>query len=296
MKWFSVAPINHLTVEPDCSHHMGLGLALAPLPEWVRGDEMMKRLSENDQQGIKEARHAFVAEYEAASLGDPDPNWCGPKPKSIQDSKTELCILANLAFWLSRPSRACFTLVIHAPVFEAPVAQQINCHRPLLCHPNDMKNVFSIDDIELARTLHVGLLKIPRPNPIWTAAHSAWIALHMNVPEVRYALWWIALEALFGPSDARELSYRLAQRISLFLAASRIEAKATFPKVKAAYAFRSKIVHGRWHRSPKSDEFMADTEQFARLSLNRILCDAELAKTFYQSEREAYLDDLVFSN
>jgi hypothetical protein len=258
---------------------------------------MVENLSSTDQEGVKETTHAFIVEYEAGSLGDPDASWKGSPPKSVQETKYELSVLGNLALWLSRPSAVCFTVVLHAPQFGSePTIQQVTRHSPLLCHPNDVETALSLDDITLAQKLHSSLVQIPRQNAIWTAIRAAWFALHMNAEEIRYSLWWIALEALFGPEDARETTYRLSQRIGFFLGGDRTAARELFAKALKGYAFRSKVVHGRWKENPDSDVFMAEAEAFVRRSMNRILQSAELTKMFLEKSREAYLDDLVFSS
>ena len=117
----------------------------------------------------------------------------------------------------------------------------------------------------------------------------------MNIEEIRYSLFWIALEALFGPEDAREITYRLSQRVALFLAKDSSEARALFTKARNGYGFRSKIVHGRWKGNAKSQVLMADAERLVRESLVRLLQDDELMKVFCGKKREAFLDDLVFS-
>jgi hypothetical protein len=294
-RWHTVTPIHNLDVSIGSPVDFGSGLQFAPLPDWIAKDSMVERLSATERQSIQEVRHAFVSEYEAASLGDPDPAWKGSEPKGIQETKYELAVLGNLALWLSCPSPACFTVVLHAPQFESkPVVQQTEQHSPLLCHPIDVSRQLSLADINLAQKLHVALVEIPRQNAIWTAIRSAWFALQMSAEEVRYSLWWIALEALFGPEDPREITYRLSQRIAFFLGQDKTRARDFFSKAKAGYAFRSKVVHGRWKENPDNVKLMADAELFVRTALNRIILDAKLTKAFQEKNRETYLDELVF--
>ena len=116
----------------------------------------------------------------------------------------------------------------------------------------------------------------------------------MNMEPVRFALFWIALEALCGPEDAREITYRLSQRLGFFLGASQSEARELFLKAKKAYGFRSKIVHGRWKEDPENTTRMAETEDLLRRSLVRIMENKDLTATFSGKSRERFLDDLVF--
>src|SRR5262249_426812 len=153
-------------------------------------------------------------------------------------------------------------------------------HSPLLCHPADEDAQPTEDEVQRASTLHDALSKLQRRNAIWTAVRSTWAALQMSTEEVRYLLFWIALEALFGPEDGREITFRLAQRIALFLGQDKAEAQNIYKRVKSGYSFRSQVAHGRWKSNAKSIELMADAESCVRQSLVRILSDAKLTKQF----------------
>ncbi len=294
-KWYTVIPLHNVNLEREASFEFGAGVSLRAVPSWLRADEHIQRLSARDREALEAASHAFVFEYDAASLGDPDPNWKGDEPRSVQESKFELGVLGNLALWLSCPSPVCFGLVFHAPQFgEEPNVQQSEKHSVLLCHPDDLAARPDTANIDLARALYSNLVSVERNNAIWTAIRASWAALKMNMEEVRYSLWWIALEALFGPEDGRDITYRLSQRIALFLGDNRSAAKELFRVAKKGYGFRSRVVHGRWKEESESIQLMAHTEKFLRNSLVRILPNSELKRKFAQKNREAFLDDLVF--
>jgi hypothetical protein len=293
--YHTVVPIHGVTLDPATRVELAGGVAIGPIPPWVRKDKMLEALSEWDRKALEECSHALITTYEAAALGDPDPAWTGSEPKSIQESKYELCLLANLALWLSRPSPVHFTVVVHAPQFGPdPIAQRISRHSPLLCHPRDVDNRVTATDLDLAARLHGALAAVAREGAIWTAVRATWAGLQMNIEAIRYALFWMALEALFGPEDSREITYRLAQRVAFFLGKDRAEAKQLFATTKRGYGFRSKIVHGRWKEETDSEERMAETEELVRRSFSRLLPDDDLKKTFSSKAREAYLDELVF--
>jgi hypothetical protein len=111
---------------------------------------------------------------------------------------------------------------------------------------------------------------------------------------IRCTLFWVALEALFGPEDGREITYRLSQRLGFFLGRDRSEARDLFVTAKRGYAFRSRIVHGNWKKDREGEDRMFEAERFVRQSLLHILQDAELIKKFSSHAREHYLEDLVF--
>jgi hypothetical protein len=298
--YHSVIPLHNLHLVLERAEEFGDGFVLGPLPEWVRADSILKDLNSWDRRRVGEAKLAFRATYDAFALGDPDPEWKGPEPRSIQDAKYEVGVLANFALWLAKPSPAGFTVVVHGPELSSgPHAQRTSTHSPLLSHPRDALGHFTADDLALAARLHVGLVEIlknRRDTGLWTAVRSAWAGLQMNIEAVRCALFWVALEALFGPEDGREITYRLSQRIGFFLGCDRSEARELFTTAKRGYGFRSRIVHGHWKMDPEGEARMAEVEQFLRRSFNRILGDIGLVKIFAERARERFLDDLVFNN
>lgn len=298
--YHTVVPLHNLHLDLERLEEFGGGFVLGPLPEWVRADSILKDLNKWDQRRVGDAKWAFSATYEAFALGDPDPDWKGLDPRAIQDAKYEVGVLANFALWLAKPSPAGFTVVVHGPEHSSgPLAQRASTHSPLLCHPRDVLGHVTADDVALAARLHVGLVEIVkerRDTGLWTAVRSAWAGLQMNIEAVRCALFRVALEALFGPEDGREITYRLSQRIAFFLGRDRSEARELFTTAKRGYAFRSRIVHGHWKKDPEGEARMAEAEQLLRRSFTRILGDDELVKTFAERARERFLDDLVFAN
>ena len=101
-----------------------------------------------------------------------------------------------------------------------------------------------MSDIENTRKIFAGIKTVKMQGATWVAIYSLITALMERTWEVRYLLFWIALEALFGSDDPREITYRLSQRTSLFLGRNKEEAKGLYPRVKEGYGWRSKVVHG----------------------------------------------------
>src|SRR5258708_5863816 len=110
-QYTTVIPIHNVELTPTVSHQFAGGLTLAAVPTWVSGQEMLKGLSFHDGEAVEEATHAFVLTYPADALGSPDPDWKGPQPKSIQEAKYEVGLMANLALWLAKASPVCFGVV-----------------------------------------------------------------------------------------------------------------------------------------------------------------------------------------
>jgi hypothetical protein len=291
----AVAPVHNVDLALGLNVEFGGGLRLTALPPWVQKQGLLDAFSRRDREAVREAKQAFIITYEAGALGEADPNWNGAYPRPIQETKYDLCLLGNLALWLSRPSPVCLSVCIHAPEFDVePVAQQIEGFPTALCHPQDVPARVTTSDLALAQRLHMGLVAISRTSAIFTAIRATLAGLQMNLEAVRYALFWMALEALFGPEDAREITFRLSQRVAFFLAGTRSDAKKLFVTCKKGYALRSKIVHGRWNEIPDSTSRMADAETLVRRSLARLLEERDLAETFSGTARETFLDELVF--
>jgi hypothetical protein len=299
---FTVVPLHDLHLPVGSRIPFGNGFVLQDVPDWLKEDaDILADINRHDRQATLDAKHALVAEYEAEGLGSPDP-WQGKKSKSIQELKFQSAMLANLALWLRQPSPVSFTVCFHAlsrPVpnqaEKIPVILEVQTHTRLFCHPNDAENPVLPKHVVKAGELHAILSTIPRKNPVWEALRAIWAALTMYSPDYRYPLFWMGLEALFGADDSSEIGYKLAQRISFFLADNPSDARDLFKKVKTCYEMRSTIIHGRWKDDPKINTVMADTEAIFRTVLRRLLENPEMLRTFLSKHRDSLLEEWVFS-
>jgi hypothetical protein len=296
--WKQQLPDKYLTIVTahniDLSETITFGddISLQKLPDWILSHEWLKRLSSNEQELVQDCKNAFVTEYPCSTLGEPDQRW--PNNKSKQLAKYELVCLANLTLWLANPTPATVGLVFHSYKTDGTwEVQQSRKASRLLCHPDDSERRLTQREILMASALHKQLAALHIEGG-WTPASAAWSALQTNSELIRYLLMWIALEALFGPDDGREMTFRLAQRIGLFLGSDRAEAQKMFAKAKKGYALRSKVAHGRWKYSPDTTERMAECEQMLRHSLLKLLPDNSLMEIFLGNTREEYLDRLAF--
>jgi hypothetical protein len=91
---FTVVPLHNLELESGTRAEFGDGFIFQDVPEWLKNEPILKDISRHDRQGVADARHALVAEYEAAAIGTPDPSWKGKNPKSFQELKFQSAILA----------------------------------------------------------------------------------------------------------------------------------------------------------------------------------------------------------
>ena len=299
---FTVVPLHNLSLPVGTRAEFGSGFIFQDVPQWVKDEPILRDLNRHDRQSVLDAKHALVAEYDAPSIGHPDPSWQGKKPKGIQNVKFEAAILANFALWLRQPSTVCFSVGFHALSWtipgeseKKPIILQIQNETTLFCHPSDFQNVVTADHVVKAGKLHIVLSSIPRKNSVWEALRSCWAALTSYPPDHRYPLFWMALESLFGADDTSEIGYKLAQRIAFFLAENPADARDLFRKVKTCYKMRSTIIHGRWKDDPKIETVMADTEVIVRTVFRRLLDDPEMLRTFVSKDRNEFLEDWVFS-
>ena len=89
---------------------------------------------------------------------------------------------------------------------------------------------------------------------------------------------WIALEALFSPSDKREVTYRIALRLAHFIADPGDEREEVYRTTLDSYDVRSEVIHGRkltLRRTKKlkldSFEVLRRTEDYLRRCLWKIV-------------------------
>lgn len=296
-QWQAIIPVYGVYPGEEQRVEFAGGLTLGVMPDWVSDDPWLKVLSRQDQYAIKEATHGFIANYEAERFNSPDPTWKYPGGQSISEVKHGLAMWANLALWLSHPSPAHLIHALYADVTDA--YPQIKGSQPfprIFHHAKDAIQSPSAEDIELARRLHLSMERLERKGSVWSALQANWVALQMGADIIRYPLFWMALESLFGPEQAAgEIAYKLSQRIAFFLSGDRSNARAIYKMAKNGYGYRSAIVHGRWKERKESQTLLAEVETLTRESLLRLLLDGDLLKVFAgKNSRDAYLDDLVF--
>ena len=276
--------------ELDEPFDLGNEVLLSPLPAWLRDREAISHLSLHDRDVLQRmARLALVVDpWAVARL---DPGLIRPSEDRIR--------VTNLALWLARPSNANFDLLLRGRQdregrWFIPSYQHPEHLRP---HVNDLNTELSRDDLQAARDINIAISRLSTDSATWAALRATWRALTEPWWEERYLLLWIALEALFGPEDARETTYRLCQRLALFLEDG-TRAREVFAAAKEGYACRSKIAHGlRKQRlgDQKSTALLADAEQLVRRAVLTILRSDHYTKTFgSRTEREHFLDQLAF--
>lgn len=300
--WLTFAPVQpnwHLPEGIALPYRFSDRVSYRAIPEWVflddRVDDLRSKIREKMQAG---ETHCIAVEYEADALGSPDPDRTGERPRAIQNSAADLIHYVNLAFWLARPTSLSFSLVVHAVNHGTEwVTRQIVTYDPMRPLQDYEVHVHTCEDFVKARVLFQAIDATVRRGTTRNAAAAIIRALTETEWVLRFLVHWLALECLFGPEDGREITFRLSQRMALFLEKDEMKAREVFAKVKENYSWRSKVVHGL--RLAKLTEvesraLLVDLEQLVRRSLMAILGNDTIAKIFDGGEREKYLDGLAF--
>lgn len=169
----------------------------------------------------------------------------------------------------------------------------------MLIREEENDNVPSLEDLAQAGRLLSSMLSLERNGSTWIAIRMLVRTLTESMWEARYLWHWIVLEALFGPENPNETTYRLSQRVALFLGDHAESRRRLFDDAKKAYAWRSKIVHGgRLGKliPERSEEMTVFTETILRDSLVKVLSSPELVAEFNGNTRDGFLDSLVFGH
>ncbi len=276
------------------------GVVFGPLPDWCKSDDILDNLSLNCRERLRRyTTYAFTIAYEADALGTPDPEWGETGTRSIQSSMEERLNLANIAMWISCPCAAGIQLFLHCDTpGDGKRVRQANMQGLIVPHPQYADKKLTKDALVKAAKLHEVLLGLPRRGTLWTAVRTLWKALYERATDVHFLLDWIAVEALFGASDPREITYRLSHRMAFFLSADGSDAKSIFDMAKKGYSWRSRIVHGtsKINYDEFSEKWYEVEVLLLRRSLLRILSDAKLVSSFDSRGREEYLDSLAFGS
>ena len=222
---FTVVPLQGLDLPAGNTIPFGTKFVLRDVPEWLKQNESyLKDLSWRERRDTLDAKHAFVSEYYANSLGYPDPDWPGQRPKGIQDLRLQSAMLANMSIWFIQPTPIRFTMAFHALTHvdsrsvDPPIIMQSPREPPLWCHPRDGSNPILPRHLIKAAKLFDRLSVVPRRNDVWAALRAFWAALGSYYPDYRYPLFWQGIESLFGSDKTWKVSPRIRDRLSYFLA------------------------------------------------------------------------------
>ncbi len=300
-KWCTIAPIApgyDDAGEPfGQSFDLGHDVAIVPTPAWLRDATVVEGLGDYEAMVIEASRHSIVATYEARDLGEPDPDPGPDNPRSVQDAALDKIKLANIALWLARPTSVGFDFALHLEHAGGMWCKRQYIRTPRIRPVDGGRATFTDEELALARGLFEKIIKLERSGAVWTAVRALFRALREDWWEYRYLMFWIVLESIYGPKQGGEVGYRISQRISLFLASDREDASKIFEAAKRGYKWRSQVVHGLKLTKLKEQESrtrLVEAENFARLTIIKLLGDEQLTETFNGEKRDDFLDGLVF--
>jgi hypothetical protein len=296
MRWTALALIGpswHATPIQSTPANITGTVRFAPLPSWFESafDETHSKAELGEHLNDS---HAFCLQtvYEA-----PAPvSGQGVGGEEHEKAQSELQVATTL-LWIVRRTSFGFNKFILAE--EDPTGwtwREISSHEeaaPLRSYLNvdiessDFAEAYALWDVYRQATVD---------GTVRTALNALSLARIQRSWPLRFLTLWLALEGLFGPTDARETTFRLCQRIALFISGKGEAAVKLFGRVNESYRWRSKAVHGlrlQKLNDRKSEELLEEAEALVQESLKKILSDESLAEIFDSNAREAYLDNLA---
>jgi hypothetical protein len=304
----TVVPLHNLRIPHGTHIPFGRKFVLTDTPDWLKQDGHINHLSQHDRTSIMHAQHALISEYPAQAIGEPDSEWKGRKPRSIQDLRFQAAYLANMAIWLEMPSSVCFTLGLHALTndsagqpYDMPIVLTSERVDPFYCHPKEVGNSVVVNDLIKAARLYESLETVPRNNALWSGLRAFSGALTSYFADYRFPLFWQGLESLFGSDTERHgVTKRLCSRISCFLAENEPDRASLFQMVDECYDMRSQIIHGRQadyadEEDPEIDDKMERTEAIVRTVVRKLLKSPGMIQAFLSKERNSFLQAWVDS-
>lgn len=276
-------------------------VSLQTVPNYTQVPDVVDDLREQVSERIAAdgSHHCISVEYQANENESLPSQGPGPVQKwSAHDDAEQQARLAHLVLWLARPTALTFTtIVLTEKRGPEEITRAINSYSPTYALGQNARNEFSSEDLIAASKTFKALNSVSLQGPIRTAVLVATKALCDSTLEFRFLIMWLAMECLFGPEDGREITFRLAQRVALFLESDRAKAAEMFKMVKDCYGLRSKLVHGFRVANIDDEKFMMfsiNSETLLRRSLLTILDTAITIQNFDGATREAYLEGLVF--
>ncbi len=91
-----------------------------------------------------------------------------------------------------------------------------------------------IEDFVAAGDLARALRTLGVQGTLRAATQAATRAITETGWTLRFLILWLVIESLFGPEDAREITFRLSQRLALFMGTDSEETRALFRRRRRA--------------------------------------------------------------
>jgi len=267
------------------SFDLGNNIVLAKTPDGFKNTNSGSIL--NFYHYYRDVRYCLIHSYQYPSE---ETNLVNTE--NLNKEPFESIRLANLALWLAKPNPASFDLLYHAEIcktgWECRGWRQVPEFQPNNGYGNVRLNK---QDMETAQDRNTTLHDIRRQcpdSPVWFASRACYKALTESWWEARFLWFWIGLEALFCPPQEGKISKKLKNRLAAFLG-SGVDQK----ELDDSYHWRSQIAHGKSLvklGATESEGILFSVESYLQASLEKILGDAQLIKTFNNDcDRANYL-------
>jgi hypothetical protein len=271
-----------------------------PVPPWFKtlaNDDFAK--DDLGEHARVEGAYCLCTRYEAEPPQHLEAaTTAGAAPSPHHEARRSLQT-ASLMLWLSkRTSFGYDRIALAQQEAEGWVWRELTSHDLRVALPSYHSTDIEPTDFAAAYQFATVYAKAKPQGTIRTACHALGMSLSQSDWPLRYLSLWLVLESLFGPEDARETTFRLCQRMALFISPRGQEAVALFKKLNESYRWRSKIVHGMRLQKlepDKSLELLELLESWVHGSLRTILQNEQSLTNFDSSSREAYLDHLAFA-
>ena len=289
--WITFAPLdNHWVIPPTITlpYQFSDGVSICSLPSWIQEDDPSDDLRPKVRGRIDSSEPTCIQiQYEASALS------------SEQMDAARQIISLHLALWMARRTPLSFKVMAHVEHYGRQwLTRHIVGYDPVSPLAEYQGESFSNEDLEQAKLLFLKMReRLPKEGTIRSALAATRRALVEGSWDLRYVLYWLAMESLFGPEDGREISFRLSQRVALFLETEATKAQEVFKQVKAGYGWRSKIVHGGRVSNLQDGEvkkLLNEIEDLLRRVIVLILSEDTTAEIFDGKRREEFLDGLAF--
>jgi hypothetical protein len=303
--YVAIAPLELYPVEglrASLPIELGHGVSVAANSRELYDDKLLKQaLGDRLTNESKRAAIALNYTFEAEELDAPDKTWKrGGEPK-VADRAWRYLSWAYAALWLAQPTQAYYRIVLIRDLdsnLSYSQCSQRASRAWALFHRKRAR--VDATHLQLASRLLDAIIRSEETyNPISAARYTLELALEQVSWEARYLLLWVALEALFGPEGATEVTFRLCQRLALFWENSPEQRRELFSRLKESYSYRSKVAHGLKPIKLKNasfDQELVQIEELIRTALVKILRNTYLTKVFLGRTRERYLDGLAFGS
>jgi hypothetical protein len=253
-----------------------------PVPDWFSSiieDELGRE--ELGEHARATGAYCMATRYE---IPDSSPAFTDLNKPSPHDLARRSLETAAMMLWLSRRSSFGFNKIAIAREEEGQWSWlEVTSHDEKLSLPSYQSVDVLPQDFDAAARYASAFERAKADGTIRMASHSIGMALRQSDWPLRYLALWLALEGLFGPSDARETTFRLGQRIALFLEPRGPNAIALFRTITESYKWRSKVVHGMHLQKlepQKSLELIEELESIVHRSLQKIFGDEAVLGVF----------------